>query len=169
MTCAGISGNVPALDYPIEDFKRILDINVVGTFLCAQAAGRIMQKQQVPGSMVLIASMSGTNVNKGVSTSAYNSSKSAVLQLARNLAAEWGSLDHPIRVNTLSPGYIMTPMTIPTFTEHPELQTLWPEGNMLGRMSTVEEYGSSVVFMLSDGSSYMTASDLRVDAGHCAW
>lgn len=169
VTCAGISGNVPALDYPLEDFKRILDINVVGTFLCAQAAGRIMVKQQLPGSMVLIASMSGTNVNKGVTTSAYNSSKSAVLQLARNLAAEWGGLRHPIRVNTLSPGYIMTPMTMPTFTEHPELQTLWPKGNMLGRMSTVGEYGSSVVFMLSDGSSYMTASDLRVDAGHCAW
>lgn len=72
-------------------------------------------------------------------------------------------------MNTLSPGYILTPMTIPTFEEFPELQKIWPEGNMLGRMSTVEEHQSSVVFLLSDGSSYMTATDLRVDAGHCSW
>jgi NAD(P)-dependent dehydrogenase (short-subunit alcohol dehydrogenase family) len=63
----------------------------------------------------------------------------------------------------------MTPMTIPTFEAVPELKQLWPEGNMLGRMSTVEEHQSSVVFLLADSSSYMTAADLRVDAGHCAW
>ena len=63
----------------------------------------------------------------------------------------------------------MTPMTIPTFEEIPELKELWPRGNMLQRMSTVEEHQSSVVFLLADGSSYMTAADLRADAGHCAW
>lgn len=63
----------------------------------------------------------------------------------------------------------MTPMTIPTFETLPELKKLWPEGNMFGRMSTVEEYQSSVVFLLADSNSYMTAADLRVDAGHCAW
>lgn len=130
-----------------------------------------MHDQQVSGSIVMIASMSGTNVNKAVDTSAYNTSKSAALQLARSLAAEWGNDGGhaPIRVNTISPGYILTPITIPTFQEFPELQKIWPEGNMLGRMSTVEEHQSSVVFLLSDGSSYMTASDLRVDAGHCSW
>ncbi len=110
-------------------------------------------------------------MTQGVETAAYNSSKSAVLQLARNLASEWGSGSghSPIRVNTISPGYILTPMTIPTFEALPELKTLWPEGNMLGRMSSVEEHQSSVVFLLADSSSYMTAADLRVDAGHCAW
>jgi hypothetical protein len=54
-------------------------------------------------------------------------------------------------------------MTIPTFEALPELKTLWPEGNML------DEHLSSVVFLLADSSSYMTAADLRVDAGHCAW
>ncbi len=63
----------------------------------------------------------------------------------------------------------MTLMTIPTFEALPELKTLWPEGNMLGRMSTVEDHRSAIIFLLSDGSSYMTASDLRADAGHCAW
>lgn len=65
--------------------------------------------------------------------------------------------------------YIMTPMTVPTFEALPELGKLWPEGNMLGRMSSVEDHQSGIVYLLSDGSSYMTASDLRADAGHCAW
>ncbi|EME78983.1 uncharacterized protein MYCFIDRAFT_212102 [Pseudocercospora fijiensis CIRAD86] len=155
----------------IDNFRKIMEINVTGTFLCARAMARIMHRQKVSGSIVMFASMSATNVNKGVDTCAYNTSKSAVLQLARSLAAEWGhDGEHPpIRVNTVSPGYIMTPMTRPTFEEFPELQKLWQEGNMLGRMSTVDEHQSSVVFLLSDGSSYVTATDLRADAGHCSW
>lgn len=171
VACAGISGRAKAAEYPIASFRKIIDVNVIGTFLCAQAAARIMQRQQVAGSMVLLASMSGTNVNRGVDTAAYNASKSAVLQLARSLAAEWGNDGGhpPIRVNTLSPGYIMTPITMPTFQSVPGLKEMWTEGNMLGRLSKVEEHQSSVVYLLSDGSSYMTGSDLRVDGGHCAW
>lgn len=64
VTCAGISGRHPAVDYPVEEFRRIFDINVTGTFLCARAAARIMHRQNVGGSVVMFASMSGTNVNK---------------------------------------------------------------------------------------------------------
>lgn len=64
VTCAGISGRTAAVDYPVDKFRKILDINVTGTFLCATAATRIMQRQMVPGSIVMLASMSGTNVNK---------------------------------------------------------------------------------------------------------
>lgn len=114
VTCAGISGRCPAVDYPVESFRKILDINLIGTFVCATAAARIMHRQAVPGSIVMFASMSGTNVNKGVNTCAYNASKAGVLQLARSLAAEWGDDQQypPIRVNTISPGYIMTPSKV---------------------------------------------------------
>ncbi|KAK5162869.1 uncharacterized protein LTR77_011126 [Saxophila tyrrhenica] len=90
VTCAGISGRCPAVDYPVDKFRRIMDINVTGTFLCATAAARVMQRQMVSGSIVMLASMSATNVN----------------QLARSLAAEWGNdgAHPPIRVNTYSPG-----------------------------------------------------------------
>ena len=64
VTCAGISGRHPALEYPVEEFRRIMDINVTGTFLCARAAARTMHEQNVGGSIVMFASMSGTNVNK---------------------------------------------------------------------------------------------------------
>jgi NAD(P)-dependent dehydrogenase (short-subunit alcohol dehydrogenase family) len=171
VTCAGISGKEHATSYSHEAFKRILDVNVTGTFLCAQAIARIMHEQHTPGSIVLIASMSGTVANKGVETVAYNSSKAAVLQMARNLAAEWGNDGvHPtIRVNTVSPGYIQTPITMPTVEATPGLRELWEGGNMLGRLSEVHEHLSGIVYLLADSSSYVTGADIRADGGHCAW
>jgi NAD(P)-dependent dehydrogenase (short-subunit alcohol dehydrogenase family) len=99
--------------------------------------------------------------------SAYNASKAAVLQLGRNLAAEWGS--YGIRVNTISPGYIVTAMVEALFEKYPERRREWPKHNMLGRLSAPEEYRGAAVFLLSDASSFMTGSDLRIDGGHCAW
>lgn len=64
VTCAGVSGRWPAIKYPVDEFRKIMDINVTGTFLCARAAARIMHHQNVSGSIVMFASMSGTNVNK---------------------------------------------------------------------------------------------------------
>lgn len=80
---------------------------------------------------------------------------------------EWGQ--YGIRVNTISPGYIMTAMTAPLFAEFPERKEKWPKDNMLGRLSYPGEYRGAAVFLLSDASSFMTGSDLRIDGGHCAW
>lgn len=85
---------------------------------------------------------------------AYNASKAGVLQLARNLAAEWGA--YGIRVNTISPGYIVTAMTAGLFEAVPERRTEWPSANMLGRLSYPEEYRGAAVFLISDASSFMT-------------
>ncbi|OJD29612.1 short chain dehydrogenase reductase family [Diplodia corticola] len=170
VTCAGISGKGPATEWPIDSLKRIMDINFTGTFMCAQEAAREFQRKGVPGSMVLIASMSAHGSNKGVDTAAYNSSKSAVVQLARSLAAEWGSSkDYPlIRVNTVSPGYIRTRMTSPTM--HAEgLEQQWSEDNMMMRVSSADEHRGAIIFLLSDASSFVTGSDLRTDGGHTAW
>ncbi|KAL4890297.1 hypothetical protein BDV59DRAFT_184711 [Aspergillus ambiguus] len=170
VACAGVSDKGPSVEFPVERFRELMDINVAGTFLAAQAVAREMRKSNVSGSMVLVASMSGTVVNQGVDTAAYNSSKSAILQLARSLAAEWGSrVNMPlIRVNTLSPGYIRTSATAETLRV-PGIEELWSGGNMLNRLSTVDEFRAPVLFLLGDGSSFMTGSDLRVDGGHCAW
>lgn len=99
--------------------------------------------------------------------SAYNASKAAVLQLARNLAAEWGPFN--IRVNTISPGYIVTAMVEKLFVQFPDRRDQWPKQNMLGRLSSPNEYRGAAVFLLSDASSFMTGSDLRIDGGHTAW
>ncbi|KAL1852837.1 hypothetical protein Daus18300_012000 [Diaporthe australafricana] len=170
VACAGVSDNGPAADFPVESFRRLLDINVTGTFAVAQLISKEVIKTGLSASMVLVASMSGYVSNKGVDTAGYNSSKAAVHQLARSLAAEWGSrVGIPlIRVNSLSPGYIRTDATTEAL-QKPGMEAQWTGDNMLYRLSKVDEFRAPVLFLLGDGSSFMTAADLRVDGGHCAW
>jgi len=86
--------------------------------------------------------------------------------MCRSLAVEWGQ--HGIRVNTLSPGYIRTAMTDELLAEKPELEKLWMAGALLNRLGAPDDFKAAVVYLLGDGSSFMTGSDLRVDGGHCA-
>ncbi|CAK7265447.1 Exopolyphosphatase [Sporothrix epigloea] len=168
IAAAAIQQETPALEHSAADFDKIMGVNVTGVFLTAQAVARQMVRLgRKGGSLVLVASMSGTVANRGLICPAYNSSKAAVIQLGRNLASEWG--EYGIRVNTISPGYIVTAMTEMFFEKFPERRTEWANGNMLGRMSTPNEYRGAAVFLLSDASSFMTGSDLRIDGGHCAW
>lgn len=142
--------------------------------MTAQAVARqyLRLKESAPEahrtcSMAFIASMSASVANRGLMCPAYNASKAGVLQLARNLASEWGL--HGIRVNTISPGYIVTAMVEALFKTHPERRTEWGGQNMLGRVSMPEEYRSLAIYLMGDGSSFMTGSDLKCDGGHTAW
>ncbi|PQE32505.1 putative sorbitol utilization SOU2 protein [Rutstroemia sp. NJR-2017a WRK4] len=154
IAAAGIQQETPALEYSAKDVDLMMSVNVTGVFMTAQAVAKQMVKFGNGGSIVLIASMSGTIANRGLICPAYNASKSAVLQLARNLASEWG--EHNIRVNTISPGYIVTAMVEELFKKFPERRTEWPKQNMLNRLSLPEEYRGAAVFLVSDASSFMT-------------
>ncbi|KAL4887961.1 hypothetical protein BDV59DRAFT_189633 [Aspergillus ambiguus] len=167
VAAAGIQQETPALEYTAKDANTMFEVNVTGVFMTAQAVAKQMIRFGNGGSIALIASMSGTIANRGLICPAYNASKAAVIQLARNLAAEWGQYN--IRVNTISPGYIVTAMVEKLFVEFPERRDEWPKHNMLGRLSTPNEYRGAAVFLLSDASSFMTGSDLRMDGGHAAW
>ncbi|KAI1737235.1 D-arabinitol 2-dehydrogenase [Xylaria scruposa] len=166
IACAGIQQKLLAVDYPQADFERIQRVNVTGTFLTAKHTARILIKNGVRGSIVLIASMSGQIANRGLSCSAYNTSKAAVQQMGRSLAQEWGQ--YGIRVNTLSPGYIRTAMTDELLATAPDLEKIWMAGALLGRLGAPEDFKAPAIFLLSAGSSFMTGADLRVDGGHCA-
>ncbi|CAG7952103.1 unnamed protein product [Penicillium salamii] len=167
VTCAGISSLGRSIDFSIDEMRRIIDVNLTGTFVCAQSAAQEIFEQSLPASIVLIASMSGHVVNKGLDTAAYSCSKSGVHQLTRNLASEWGSPENSplIRVNSLSPGYIRTSMT-EDLLKDPNTRHLMYEGSMLRRISEADEYRGPVVFLLSDASSYMTGADILVDGGY---
>ncbi|KAG6366712.1 hypothetical protein INS49_000891 [Diaporthe citri] len=166
IACAGIQQKTPAIEYPKSDFERMFSVNVTGTFLTAKHTARILIKNGVKGSIVMIASMSGDIANRGLTCSAYNSSKAAVQQLCRSVAQEWGQ--YGIRVNTLSPGYIRTAMTDALLATNPDLEKVWMAGALLGRLGAPEDFKAPAVFLLSQGSSFMTGADLRVDGGHCA-
>ncbi|KAL9102227.1 MAG: hypothetical protein Q9163_002609 [Psora crenata] len=167
IAAAGIQQETPALDYTAKDVNTMMEVNVTGVFMTAQAAAKQMIRFGSGGSIALIASISGTIANRGLLCPAYNTSKAGVIQLARSLASEWGV--HGIRVNTISPGYIVTAMVEELFKRYPERRSNWPAENMLGRLSKPQEFRGAAVFLLSDASSFMTGADLRVDGGHTAW
>ncbi|CAO1616199.1 unnamed protein product [Parajaminaea phylloscopi] len=165
---AAIQHSQPAMDYDMSVFEKIMKVNVEGSFAVAQAAGRIMKDNGgVGGSIVLVASMSGVICNRGLTCSAYNTSKAAVHQMSRSLAVEFAA--HGIRVNTLSPGYIHTAMTNQLLEREPHLLAQWVNDNPQHRIATPFEFKAPTVFLLSQGASFVTGADLRVDGGHCAW
>ncbi|KIL88783.1 hypothetical protein FAVG1_08032 [Fusarium avenaceum] len=166
IACAGIQQQIAAFDYPAADFDRILRVNVTGVFNTCKYAARILREKNSPGSIVIIGSMSGNIANRGLSCTAYNSSKAAVQQMCRSVAQEWGQ--YGIRVNTLSPGYIRTAMTDQLLQENPEVEKTWMAGALLGRLGAPEDFKAPAVFLLSEGASFVHGSDLRVDGGHCA-
>ncbi|MCJ1303388.1 hypothetical protein MMC08_006197, partial [Hypocenomyce scalaris] len=167
IAAAGIQQETPALEYSAKDANMMFEINITGVFMTAQAVAKQMIKFGNGGSIAMIASMSATIANRGLICPAYNASKAGVVQLARNLASEWGK--YGIRVNTISPGYIVTQMVEELFEQHPERRRDWSTENMLGRLSKPREYRGAAVFLISDASSFMTGGDLRMDGGHASW
>ena len=168
IAAAGIQQETSALEYSQADANRMFETNITGVFMTAQAVAKQMVRlKQKQGSLAFIASMSGTVANRGLICAAYNASKAGVIQLSRNLASEWGG--HGIRVNTVSPGYIVTAMVEELFKTHPERRERWAGENMLGMLSKPEDYRAVAVYLMGDGSRFMTGSDLRIDGGHCAW
>ncbi|KAF2823262.1 NAD(P)-binding protein [Ophiobolus disseminans] len=167
IAAAGIQQETPALEYTAEDANRMFEVNMTGVFMTSQACAKQMIRFGNGGSIVMIASMSGSIANRGLICAAYNASKAGVIQLGRNLAAEWGP--HNIRVNTISPGYIVTAMVEDLFVKYPDRKADWPTQNMLGRLSKPAEYRGAAVFLISDASSFMTGADLKMDGGHSAW
>jgi NAD(P)-dependent dehydrogenase (short-subunit alcohol dehydrogenase family) len=161
---AGIANAAPAEDMPLSQWQRVIDINVTGVFLSCQAeARRMLTRGQ--GSIVNIASMSGSIVNRGLTQAHYNASKAAVVHLSKSLAMEWAA--RGIRVNVISPGYTATPMNLRP--EVAEQVKQFEAETPLGRMATVDEMVGPTIFLLSDAASFCTGVDLLVDGGFTCW
>ncbi|KAL0577300.1 hypothetical protein V5O48_004693 [Marasmius crinis-equi] len=164
---AGILQGYNCLEYPAEEFKKVIDVNVNGVLFTAQAAGRHMERLGIPGSIIMTASMSGSTTNPRQAWVAYNTSKSAVLQMARSMACELAP--KRIRVNTISPGYILTKMTRAFLDTKPELKVDWEGQNPSGRLGRPDELRGVALWLASDASTFCTGSDVRVDGGQTAW
>ncbi|TIC67402.1 ARM repeat-containing protein [Wallemia mellicola] len=158
LTSAGVADNIAAEDYPADRFRRVMDINLNGTFFVAQAIANIQIQNKKPCSMVFIGSMSGNIVNYPQPQCAYNASKAAVIHLAKSLACEWAP--HNIRVNTISPGYMNTAITDKF---DPNLKKTWYERTPMGRMGHVTDLNGAAIWLLSPASNYVTGTDVLVD------
>ncbi|TAQ87086.1 hypothetical protein B7494_g4589 [Chlorociboria aeruginascens] len=160
---AGIAdSNIPAETYEHDMFRRLIDINLVGSFWMAQSVGKAMIAAGKPGSIVFIASMSGSIVNYPQEQSCYNASKAGVVQLGKSLAAEWAKYN--IRVNCISPGYMDTALNnVPALDAQ---KVIWKSLTPQARLGAVEDLNGLAVFLASDSSAFMTGSNVIIDGGY---
>jgi NAD(P)-dependent dehydrogenase (short-subunit alcohol dehydrogenase family) len=152
----------PLLRYTAEEFDRVLRLNLKGSFLIAQAVGRVMAENKC-GSIILLSSIRSLVVEPG--QGAYAATKAGLVQLARALAAELGSAG--VRVNCVAPGVVETPLTEP-IKSNPAWYNAYASKNALGRWATADELAGPIVFLASDASSYVTGTVLFVDGGWTA-
>lgn len=163
---AGIAWeDTAAEDVSDEVWRRVLDVNLNGTYWTCRAFGRPMLSRR-RGAVVIVGSMSGLISNRPQRQVAYNASKAAVHHLARSLAGEWA--DRGVRVNAVAPGYVDTDMSNVTVKD-PHFGDRWMEGTPMGRMLRPEEVASTNLFLATDASSGMTGSILVVDGGYTVW
>jgi len=161
---AGISIWGDAETMPRKDWLKVIDVNLNGVFNCCQAVGRVMLKQG-SGSIINIASMSGSIVNIPQHQANYNASKAAVIHLTKSLAVEWAK--RGVRVNCISPGYMHTELVQDLFND-PSYGGVWFERTPMGRPGRLEELGPLIIFLASDASSFMTGSNIVIDGGYSA-
>ncbi|KAG0658943.1 hypothetical protein C6P46_005563 [Rhodotorula mucilaginosa] len=164
VTAAGIVENFVATEYPGDRFRKLMAINVEGSFYCAREAAKDMMRRDAAGTIVLIGSMSGACVNIPQPQTPYNASKAAVRHMASSLAVEWAQKN--IRVNCISPGYMATALTRVILDRDPELRDAWVNLTPMARLGEPEDLKGACIYLASDASAFTTGADIRVDGGY---
>ena len=166
VNAAGVVVWEDSLEATPESWRRVIDINLTGTFLCCQALGRACRDGGHPGAIVNISSMSGRIVNVPQHQASYNASKAAVDQLTKSLAVEWADLG--VRVNAVAPGYFLSDMTRQFTEANPELAARWRGMIPLGRMGEPQDLDGLVTFLCSSASSYVDGQSIVIDGAYTA-
>jgi NAD(P)-dependent dehydrogenase (short-subunit alcohol dehydrogenase family) len=165
VTAAGVAGGGPVHLLPLEEWQRVQDINLTGTFLSAKAVLPTMIEQR-SGSIITIASIEGLEGGEGGST--YNASKGGVVILTKNLSLDYGRVG--IRANAICPGFIETPMfhSVMDGADFTTQRDRIRDQHKLGRFGKPEEIAGAAFFLASDDSSFVTGVALPVDGGFTA-
>ncbi len=157
---AGISIRSDFVDITYEQWKKVIDINLNGMFLCAREAARRMTAQK-SGVILMTASTNGTEGHRWYTD--YNASKAGVILLTKSMALE---LAPNVRVNCVCPGYVLTPMQRAEYTD--EMLAKVNEGIPMKRHAEPEEIGALYAFLASYDARYITGADIRIDGGETA-
>jgi 3-oxoacyl-[acyl-carrier protein] reductase len=155
---AGIAISRPFMEKTVEDWIKTLEVNLIGVFLCSQAAAKYML-QQKSGKIINISSIRGIDHCGREGIMDYSASKGAVINLTKTMAKE---LAPHINVNTVAPGHTLTEMTQPL---PDEIKRTMIEGSYLKRMAQPEDIAKAILFLASDDANFITGQLLLVDGG----
>ncbi|CDQ20501.1 gluconate 5-dehydrogenase [Halobacillus karajensis] len=158
---SGATWGAATLEMPLEAFQKVMNVNVIGTFLMSQKVGELMVKQN-SGKIINIASVAGLGGAdpRFMETVGYNSSKGAVITLTKDLAVKWGA--HNIQVNALAPGFFSTKMSKGVLEKGGDFIL---DRTPLGRFGSEEDLKGAALFLSSKASDYVTGDVLVVDGG----
>ena len=159
---AGAAWGSPAEDHPVDAWDKVMNLNVRGYFILSQHIAKHSMIARKQGSIINVASIAGLGGNpSGMNTIAYNTSKGAVINFTRALAAEWGKYN--IRVNAICPGFFPSKMTVGTLKALGEEKL--KSGAPLGRLGDDEDLKGLCVLYASDAGKHITGQWLAVDGG----
>ncbi len=161
---AGISWGAPVEEMRLEDWNKVIETNLTGTFLCAQAVGKVMIRQG-RGKIINIASVAGLGgAPAELSAIGYHASKGGVISFTKDLACKWAA--HNIQVNAIAPGWFPTHMSNRVLEHHKDL---FLSHIPLRRFGNEHDLKGAAVFLASAASDYVTGHVLVVDGGQSAW
>jgi len=159
--------NVPTEELPLDEWRQLIDLNLTSTFVCTKAIGGAMIERGSGGRVINIASVSGMIANRGIGGRSYETSKAAVIQFTRAVAADWAP--HGITVNAICPGGFMTQPNIRWAKEHPDVISEFKAQIPAGDFGQPKDLGPLAVYLASDASRYMTGAALVIDGGYTLW
>ncbi|MEC8119680.1 MAG: SDR family oxidoreductase [Actinomycetota bacterium] len=162
---AGISDPIPALEEDLDQFKRVIQIDLISCFHLAQLCAQYMETQESGGAIVNVASIHGFVGSSPNNQPGYTAAKGGLINLTRELALEWAR--HGIRVNAIAPGYISTELTDEMIAG--ESGRKWIERNTpMRRPGEVNELDGAMLLLASDAGSYITGETIAIDGGWLA-
>jgi gluconate 5-dehydrogenase len=158
--------NIPLQEQSLDDWRRLMDLNLTSAFLCTKLIGGAMLPQRW-GRVINIASICGQIATRGIHGRHYETAKAALAGFTRAVAADWAP--HGVTVNAIAPGGFMTDANRRWFRENPALQKDIEAMIPMGRLGEPRELGPLAVYLASDASRYMTGAVLVIDGGYTLW
>ena len=159
--------NVPIQDMPLEEWQKLMDLNLTSAFLCTKIIGGAMVRRGKGGRIINNASVTGIVVGRGVGGRSYETAKAAVIHFTKATAADWAP--HEVTVNAICPGGFMTEPNYRWAREHPEIIETFKQQIPMGDFGQVEDMGPLAVYLASDASRYVTGAVIVIDGGYTLW